>query len=174
MKKYIVLSVLCALLMTGCNHPSRLEQWRAEKHQRDSVALTEQQRSLLYYQSQMDSLAPVADELLGRFTYEKNKKYQDHGYYVVTSRNGVRIMVRDDGLSPILAYYNGEKLIINGDRIGGQGYQMTEADGQALELARHLAVVMADMIELQLRIRKTSKEIEKYQKRLYESDQIRE
>jgi len=166
MEKYIVFACVCVLLMTGCGKSSKLDQWRAEKHVRDSVALVEQERSMDYYLTQLDSLQPVVDELLTHFKYEKNEKYQDHGFYVTTGSTGVRIMVRDDGHSPILAYYNGEKLMINGDKIGGKGYHMTDADARALEYAQHLAVVMADIIELELRVQRTSQEIQKYQKRL--------
>ena len=78
MKRHLFI-IICALAIAGCNKPSRVEQYKAEKHVRDSVALAEQERSLACYQSQLDVLLPQADSLLAYFQYERNEKYQDHG-----------------------------------------------------------------------------------------------
>lgn len=151
MKKLLVFILVCAALM-ACHRPSAAEQRRAEKHVRDSIALTEQERSLTYYQSQLDLLMPQVDSLLPLFRYEKNEKYQDHGYYVATGRDGLRVMVRDDGQLPILMYRYGQRI--------------ETADDEAVQRANHLQILMADVHELEIRIRKTSLEIQKYQKRL--------
>jgi molecular chaperone GrpE (heat shock protein) len=151
MKRHLFI-IICALAITGCNKPSCVEQYKAEKHVRDSVALAEQERSLAYYQSQLDDLMPVADSLLQYFNYERNEKYQDHGYYVQTGRDGLRVLVRDDGREPILMYRNGQRV--------------EEQSGETVERAEHLAVVMRDIKELEKRIVRTSFEIQKYQKRL--------
>ena len=95
---------------------------------------------------------PQADSLLPYFKYEKNEKYQDHGYYVQTGRDGLRVLVRDDGQEPILMYRNGQRV--------------EEQSGETVERAEHLAVVMRDIKELEKRIVRTSFEIQKYQKRL--------
>ena len=150
--KKILFFLLAAMLLMACNKPSPAEQRRAEKHVRDSIALTEQERSLTYYQSQLDALMPQVDSLLPLFKYEKNEKYQDHGFYVATGRNGLRVMVRDDGQLPILMYQNGQRV--------------ENASDPTVDRANHLQILMADVRELELRIRKTSLEIEKYQKRL--------
>ena len=94
--KQILIIFISALCLIACNKPSRVEQYKAEKHVKDSVGLFEQQRTLTYYQSQLETLMPVADSLIALFKYEKNEKYQDHGYYVLT-RNELRFLVRDDG-----------------------------------------------------------------------------
>ncbi|MBR6493094.1 MAG: lipoprotein [Paludibacteraceae bacterium] len=151
MRKYIFL-LLCIAVVTGCNKPSKVDQYHAEKHVRDSIALGEQERSMLFYQSQLDSLMPVVDSLLPLFKYEKNEKYQDHGFYVATGKNGLRVMVRDDGQQPILMYRN--------------GVRVESADDPMVDRAEHLAVVMSDVKELEKRIQRTSLEIQKYQKRL--------
>ena len=151
--------MVCSLAMASCNRPSRVEQYRAEKHQRDSVALVEQQRSLAFYQSQLEELLPVADSLLPLFKYEKNEKYQDKGYYVATTRNGVRILVRDDGQA-LLLYKEGKRLSEEeADRLTGDGLIVYEC-------AEHLQVVMKDIKELEKRINRTSLEVQKYEKRL--------
>ena len=147
-----VVGGLAVLMFVACDKPSRVEAYRAEKHQRDSTALMEQERSMAYYQSQLEVLQPKADSLLPLFAYEKNAKYQDHGYYVATGRSGVRVKVRDDGKQPILIYREGKRLEATNDPI----YQRAE----------ELQVVMADIKELEKRIARTSLEINKYQKRL--------
>ena len=53
---------------------SKIEEYHAEKHRKDSTALAEQQRSLDFYQHQLDSLLPQADSLIALFKYEKNEK----------------------------------------------------------------------------------------------------
>ena len=155
---FVILCALAALVSVSCSRGSKLEQWRAEKHERDSVGLADQERSLAFYQSQLDSLMPVIDSLMPLFRYEKNERYQDHGYYVVTGRNGLRVMVRDDGQPPVLMYRDGKRV--------------EDADDEVVYRAKHLAVVMADIRELEKRIERTSLEIQKYQKRLQNETKI--
>ncbi|MBQ1859511.1 MAG: hypothetical protein II140_06610 [Paludibacteraceae bacterium] len=150
--KWAQMGALVMLACVSCTRASKLDEYKAQKHERDSVGLVNQERSILFYQSQLDSLLPVIDSLLPMFKYEKNEQYQDHGYYVLTGRNGLRVMVRDDGQEPILMYRNGQRV--------------ENADDEAVDKALHLAVVMRDIKELEKRIDKTSLEIQKYQKRL--------
>ena len=104
-----------------------------------------------FYQTALDSLTTQADSLTALFTYERNKKYQDHGYYVTRGRNGLRILVREDG-KEILMYKEGKRVENTNDEM--------------LSRAQHLQIVIRDINELEKRIRKTSLEIQKYQKRL--------
>ena len=174
MKKYIFfvrgwggLMVAVLLLFASCNKPSKVEQYRAEKHVRDSVALVEQQRSLAFYRTQLEELMPKVDSLLPLFKYEKNDKYQDHGYYV-TGRNGLRLLVRDDA-QQLMAYRDGKRLSDE------DLFKLTGKDRELYERAQHLQVVMSDINELETRIDRTEKMITNYEIRLdkYESDQIR-
>ena len=141
-------------MLTACNKPSRVEQYRAEKHIQDSIKLEEQVRSMAFYQSQLDSLMPLSDSLMQYFNYERNEKYQDHGYYVVKSSAlsrklaGARVLVRDDG-TEILVYREGKRVTDEPD-----------------ETAQHLQVVIRDIHELERRIARTSLEIQKYQRRI--------
>ena len=160
MRKRLFWIALCGLVMAGCNKPSKVEQYRAEKHERDSVALTEQQRSLAYYEAQLDSLLPVSDSLIVLFKYEKNDKYQDHGNYVQSLPNGLRILVRDDG-KELLLYRNGKRQAYPAPSIKGR-------EQEAVERAQHLQIVIRDIRELEKRISRTSLEIQKYEKRLSE------
>ena len=158
------LVVALLMMMAGCNRPSRAEQYRAEKHAKDSVRLEEQVRSLAYYQTQLDSLMPQADSLIALFKYERNEKYQDHGMYVVKNERlkmkdeRLRVMVRDDG-EELLIYKDGKRL--TNERVN----ELTNAR-EALERAQHLQIVIHDIKELEQRIRKTTLEIQKYEKRL--------
>ena len=147
------------LAFVACNRPSKVDQYHAEKHVRDSVALIDQQRSLNYYQTLLDSMMPVADSLLHLFSYEKNEKYQDHGVYVVKGQNGLRILVRDDG-KELLLYRNGKRLTDE------ETSRLQGKDEAALARAKHLQVVISDIKELEKRIARTSLEVQKYEKRL--------
>ena len=117
-------------------------------------------RSMAFYQSQLDSLLPLADSLMNDFCYERNEKYQDHGFYVVKDGKlkikGRRILVRDDG-KEILVYRDGKRIEDENERRKDEG---------AFAVAEHLQIVIRDIHELELRIGKTSLEIQKYQKRL--------
>ena len=149
--KRLLLGIMCLAMMAGCNKPSRVEQYRVEKHRQDSIRLSEQVRSMDYYQTTLDSLTAQADSLTALFTYERNEKYQDHGYYVTRGRGGLRILVRDDGRE-ILMYKDGKRV--------------EDTSDEMLPRAQHLQIVIRDINELEKRIRKTSLEIQKYQKRL--------
>jgi hypothetical protein len=151
MRKNIILGLICACAMVGCVRENRMETYRAEKHIKDSTALVSQQQSLAFYQAQLDSLVPKADSLIPLFKYEKDEKYQDHGFYVTTAKNGMRVEVRDDG-ETIVCYRNGKRL--------------ETAEGEAVEKGQALQIVMHDINELEKRIHKTNLEIEKYQRRL--------
>ena len=150
MKELMIIGAVM-LVMAGCNKPSKIEEYRAEKHVRDSIGLVDQQRSLDYYESQLELLAPKADSLLQYFKYEKNEKYQDNGFYVLTGKNGLRILVRDDG-KEMLLYKDGKRI--------------ESANDPQMERAQHLQIIIHDINELEKRIGKTSLEIQKYQRRI--------
>ena len=154
-----VLFFVCVFAMMACNKPSRVEQYKADKHRSDSIHLVEQTTSLAYYQAQLEQLMPVADSLLPFFTYEKNEKYQDHGYYVVKNSQ-LRILVRDDG-QDLLVYKEGKRLTserVNELRNGRVN--------ESLERAEQLQVTIRDIKECEKRIARTSLEKQKYEKRL--------
>ena len=150
MKGILIIGAMMVVLV-GCNKPSKMEQYRAQKHVRDSVGLVDQQRSLAFYESQLELLKPKADSLLPYFKYEKNEKYQDHGNYVLTGKNGLRILVRDDG-KELLLYKEGKRIASTND--------------PQYERAQELQIVINDIKELEKRIDKTSLEIQKYEKRM--------
>ena len=158
MRQYTLFIVL-AIAMVGCHRPSRVEQHRAEKRAQDSVRLEEQIRSLAFYESQLEVMGPKADSLLALFSYERNEKYQDHGFYVVKNTwlraRDYRILVRDDGRE-ILTYRNGKRIEPAADPKFEEAYRQAE----------ELQVTIKDIKELEKRIYRTSLEVQKYQKRL--------
>ena len=157
--------IVLTLLWMGCNKASKVKQYHAEKHVRDSVALGDQERSMAYYQAMLDSLTPQADSLIALFQYERNEKYQDHGYYVIKNEKlkiknyELRVMVRDDG-KDVLAYKSGKRL--TDERVN----ELRSEGNEAIQRAEHLQIVIRDIKELEKRISKTSLEIQKYEKRL--------
>lgn len=151
MKIRTILMISLVTLVSCTNKPSKMETWKAEKHAQDSIHLLEQERTLAYYQTQLDSLLPQADSVMQYFKYEKNEKYQDHGYYVVNGKNGLRVLVRDDG-KDLLLYRDGKRV--------------EYIDEPAVQRGQHLQILILDINELEKRIQKTSLEVQKYEKRL--------
>ena len=163
-----ILFIVCVVIgvtVMSCDKPSRAEAYRAEKHRQDSVALVEQERTLTYYQSQLDALMPQADSLLRYFKYEKNEKYQDHGYYVIKNEKlkiksyDLRVMVRDDG-KEVLVYREGKRM--SDERVN----ELRAKGNEAVTAADELQVTIRDIRELEKRIERTSLQVQKYQKRL--------
>ena len=163
----IIIHYSLFIFLTACSRPSRVEQYKAEKYIRDSIRLEEQTRSLAFYESQLERTMPVADSLLQYFRYERNEKYQDHGYYVVRSSAvkppltaSYRILVRDDG-KETLVYRDGKRV----DPASASA-PLKGAAGEGYALAEQLRVTILDIKELEHRIARTSLEIQKYQTRL--------
>ena len=162
---YIACVGLIGAAMVSCGRPSKAEAYRAQKHQQDSIALVEQERTLAYYQSQLEALLPQADSLLRYCKYEKNDKYQDHGYYVVKPSafsyqySALRVMVRDDG-KDVLVYREGKRL--SDERVN----ELRAKGNEAVRVADELQITIRDIKELEKRIERTSLHVQKYQKRL--------
>lgn len=173
MRTRVFLFIFAFLGCVSCHRQSAVEQYRRQKHEQDSIALCEQQKSLEYYQQQLTELQPQADSLLALFKYEKNEKYQDNGYYVM-ERGRLRVLVRDDAQQMPIAYLNGKRIDLDLYRVpdSKESKQLWTMEQQAIESAYHLAVVMNDLCELERRIRRTSLEIEKYQKRLQKQQNL--
>ena len=224
-----VVGVLC--MLSGCvQQPSKAEKMKAEKRSQDSLALLAQERTLAYYDSLQQVLAPELDALLPRFKYEKDERYEDKGHYVHrllrttsnTARNYIQTYVRDDGLTIVRFYYYGDRalgfekvtlsvaeledtftgdvhafeaggwhetLTIEGDEVlrclhfvdsyrdarvrvtlcGSKSravYYLSANDKSALMETYRLGMAMRDMVEVERRIKMTSLQVEKYQKRL--------
>jgi len=158
MRKFYSFILIITIFSSCIQEGGKVDRYRAEKHVQDSVALESQLRSLTFYEMQLDQMMPQADSLIALFKYEKNDKYQDHGYYVVRNEKlkiknyELRVMVRDDG-KEILAYKNGKRVDL-------------PPDNEAFQRAEQLQITISDIRELEKRIQRTSLEVQKYQKRL--------
>lgn len=119
MKKQILLTLALIICLSSCQRESRVEQYKRQKHQQDSTALVEQQKSIVYYQTQLAKLTTQVDSLIPLFVYEKNEQYQDNGFYVIrgqqSSYNPYRCymqpIVRDDGQTFVKCFYYGAKQV---------------------------------------------------------------
>ena len=50
--KIVLIGIVSVLLLVSCGkRESKLEQYQAQKHERDSIGLVDQERSLRFYQS---------------------------------------------------------------------------------------------------------------------------
>lgn len=221
--------LILSFVSCGQKQPTAAE-CRAEKHRQDSIALTEQERSLAYYDSLYQTLLPVADSLLKEFRYEKNEKYEQTGKYTHrllrstqnTSRNYIQANVRDDATTEVKFFYYGAKpadlqeVVLSADSLSdtfrgsthafeaegwhetltlGQDdalrclnfvdvysaarirvsmvgsksravFYISDNDKKALMSTFRLGITMRDIRDLETRLRITSLQIKKYQKRI--------
>ena len=120
MRHFAPIILTIPLILTGCSKgPSRVELLRAEKAQRDSIAVVQREQTMAYCDSMTAILTPQVDELLKRFRYEKDDRYEDHGHYVHpllnTDRNVERCFlqpyVSDQIDISIRSYYYGRRLL---------------------------------------------------------------
>lgn len=131
-------------LLTGCtNHPSKVEQMRAEKAHKDSITYVQAQQNLHYSDSLLQELLPQVDPLLKSFVYSKEEAYEDHGHYVHrllqtssnTSRNYLQAYVTDDRTVSVQSYYYGTRA--HAQRAirasVGEDYVETEGSNHAFE-----------------------------------------
>lgn len=112
--------ILCiAMLTAACGRPSKVEQMRQEKAAKDSIARLQNEQTLVYSDSLLQTLLPKADSLLKYFRYEKNEDYEDHGCYVhkllQTQKNDRRCFlqayVTDDRKLVLQSFYYGQHSI---------------------------------------------------------------
>lgn len=116
----LFLGTILIFMATACrpNKPT-VKQLRAERHVQDSLALTQQQRSLAYYDSLLQATLPTVDPILKRFRYVREDQYEDHGHYEHrllsttsnTARNFIQIYITDDYRMEVKAYYYGSQPI---------------------------------------------------------------
>jgi len=109
---------LCGISFSSCTHrPSKVEQMRQEKQQRDSLTYVQAKQNLSYSDSLLQVLLPQTEPLLQQFVYSKNEKAEDHGHYVHrllqttsnTSRNFLQAYVSDNRVASVQSYYYGSK-----------------------------------------------------------------
>lgn len=119
----LILSLL--VLLTACGHKGKsVDQLRAEKHERDSIAAIQNERSLAYTDSLITVLTDKRDSLLQYFEASREERYEDYGKFVhkrlTTRRNMERCHlqahVSADNHLNLCAHYVGA-FPIDADRI---------------------------------------------------------
>lgn len=96
-------------------YPRQVEQRRQAKALSDSITYLEAKSTLAYADTLLPPLLKQSDELIKKFRYEKNDKYEQYGRYVHrtlatssnTSRNFIQAYVRDDRETIVKSYYFG-------------------------------------------------------------------
>jgi len=111
----VLVCVFVGTFSSCTRRPSKVEQMRIEKNQRDSLNYRQAQQNLHYSDSLLQALVVEVDPLMSRFIYEKNDKAEDHGHYVHrtlrtsnnTSRNFIQAYVMDNHVASVQSYYYG-------------------------------------------------------------------
>ena len=119
LKKTLIFVIFVGAMVACQPKPSKVEVMRKEKHERDSIALCQQEQTLRYSDSLLQVLLPKSDSLLKLFKYEKNDRYENHGHYVhpllrtviQTQRNFLQAYVSDDMKAIVRSYYYGARYI---------------------------------------------------------------
>jgi len=120
MYKTLFYSILALVFMCffSCSHrPSKVEQMRMEKAQKDSIQYVQAKQNLHYSDSLLQVYLPQVDPLMESFVYSKDEKAEDHGHYVHrrlqttsnTSRNFLQAYVSDNHVTSLQSYYYGQK-----------------------------------------------------------------
>jgi hypothetical protein len=108
------------VVLSGCKpSTSKVAIMRAQKATQDSIEYIQAQNTLTYSDSLLQTLLPIADELLKKFRYIKDERYEDQGQYVHkllnternTSRNFIQSYISDAYQVVLKSYYYGSRSI---------------------------------------------------------------
>ena len=119
----LVFFILIFSLFASCGpHKPTVAEQRQLKRQQDSISMLQQEQTMAYTDSLLQSQLPVADSLLKHFKYVKNEKYEDNGYYIrrelETSGLGQRIFlqayVTDNFKTVVRSFYYGSRTLEHG------------------------------------------------------------
>lgn len=88
------------------------------------VEMSEQRRSLEYYNSRMGMLEARRDSMLQNFTFNKEGRYQDVGYYTASAQSAkrgndtyLRAQVDENGIAMLTSIYRGKAMSHNSVRV---------------------------------------------------------
>lgn len=89
----------------------------AEKLRRDAM-IKENERNVIFFEQELQSLVAVRDSMAAGFDFNKDKRYQDRGYYTVPSQsiaqnvynNFLRACVFEDGTMYLTSFYRGKSI----------------------------------------------------------------
>lgn len=98
--------------------PKAYKTLREAELLRRRVMIKEKERDVAFFESEMQRLVAQRDSLASGFTFNKDKRYQDRGYYTVPSQaissnaqnNFLRASVYEDGAMFLTSFYRGKSI----------------------------------------------------------------
>ena len=102
----------------SATYPEAYKTRREAEIFRREVMIKEKERDILFYTSEVERLSACRDSLATAFTFNKNSRYQDTGYYTAPSQamslnatsTFLRASVNEDGTAFIASFYRGRKI----------------------------------------------------------------
>ena len=99
-------------------YPESYKVRREAEILRRQVMIKEKERDAQYYDSEVTRLSAIRDSLATGFTFNKNPRYQDTGYYTHPSQSlsvnatntFLRASVNEDGTAFVASFYRGRKI----------------------------------------------------------------
>ena len=85
---------------------------------RRAVMIKEKERDVLFFETELQELVARRDSLAAKMVFNKDKRYQDKGYYTVQSQaivlnaqnNFLRASVHEDGAVYLTSFYRGKNI----------------------------------------------------------------
>lgn len=111
-------------------HPTAYKTRREAEIFRREVMIKEKERDVLYFTSEIERLSVCRDSLVSSFTFNKNSRYQDTGYYTSplqpiasnATSTYLRASVNEDGTAFIVSFYRGRAIEHTTVKVSSNGY----------------------------------------------------
>lgn len=111
-------------------HPTAYKTRREAEVFRREVMIKEKERDVLYFTSEIERLSVCRDSLVSSFTFNKNSRYQDTGYYTSplqpiasnATSTYLRASVNEDGTAFIVSFYRGRAIEHTTVKVSSNGY----------------------------------------------------
>lgn len=111
-------------------HPTAYKTRREAEIFRREVMIKEKERDVLYFTSEIEKLSACRDSLVSSFTFNKNSRYQDTGYYTSplqpiasnATSTYLRASVNEDGTAFIVSFYRGRAIEHTTVKVSSNGY----------------------------------------------------
>lgn len=111
-------------------HPTAYKTRREAEIFRREVMIKEKERDVLYFTSEIERLSACRDSLVTSFTFNKNSRYQDTGYYTSplqpiasnAASTYLRASVNEDGTAFIVSFYRGRAIEHTTVKVSSNGY----------------------------------------------------
>mgnify|MGYP003305355653 FL=1 len=111
-------------------HPTAYKTRREAEIFRREVMIKEKERDVLYFTSEIERLSACRDSLVSSFTFNKNSRYQDTGYYTSplqpiasnAASTYLRASLNEDGTAFIVSFYRGRAIEHTTVKVSSNGY----------------------------------------------------